>query len=263
MIDADETSAGWLAERLARCGFIPIRSASLHQALRENALAGVKAVIASVGAREGEGAAIARSLRQLGHDRPLMILSARDDWREAIECLDAGADDHLVKPVRSELVAARLRSIIRRDAGNATDKIVLNDLELDLKARCAWLEGKCLNLTRNEFRLLRLLMLEPDRVMTHEHIHRQLGAEDSKISQNAIEVQVARLRRKIGRNRIRTIRGAGYKFVPDGYGRKEQAHEREPCRTCGSYETSPGLSAGSSSAAGRSDKTSPFSSISA
>lgn len=230
LIDPDQAYSGWLAERLSDKGFVPQTIGLLEQALREKLFVHARGVIAGVGPSGPDGATITRLLRRAGVDQPLMILSPRDDWNDTIECLDAGADDYLVKPVRSEVVAARLRAIIRRRTGNATDRIVLDGLELDLKARCAWQSGKCLNLTRNEFRLLSLFMLEPNRVMTHREIHLQLCAEGTEISRNAIEVQIARLRRKVGPNRIRTIRGAGYSFFYDSTSHRVPAANPEPCR---------------------------------
>ena len=79
--------------------------------------------------------------------------------------------------------------------------------------RCAWLRGKCLDLTRGEFRLLRLLMLNPDRTISHEAILEQMARQGARPSTNAVEVQVARLRRKLDEGQIRTIRGIGYRFL--------------------------------------------------
>jgi len=215
IIDADQAYSAWLAERLASRGFVPRTCTSLDQAIRERLFEPTGAVIAATGSAQAEGAVVAMQMRRAGVDQPLMVLSSNDDWHDAIECLDAGADDYLVKPVRSEVVAARLRAIIRRVAGTSTDRIERGDLELDLKARCAWLAGECLNLTRNEFRLLRLFFFQPNHVMTQREIHLQLSADGTSFSQNAVEVQIARLRRKVGHCRIRTVRGVGYTYCTE------------------------------------------------
>ncbi len=238
LIDEDQASSRWLAERLESLGFVPRTSSSLELALREKLFGHVRAILAGVGSSETEGRVFTRRVRQAGFEQPLMILSARDDWRDSIACLDAGADDYLAKPVRSEEVASRLRAIIRRGSGSSTDRIALDDLELDLKARCAWLAGECLDLTRNEFRLLSLFVLEPESVMTHRDIYLRLCPEGSEISQNAIEVQIARLRRKVGKGRIRTVRGVGYRFAYEEQCRKPtqtaegQTSKAATCEPC-------------------------------
>lgn len=229
LIDGDNASSEWLASRLVDRGFSPRTVASIDHAHREGLFDHVSAILIGVGSPGTKGSYVARAVRAAGIGLPLILLSTSDDWRDAIESLDSGADDYLVKPVRSEEVAARLRAIIRRGTGNPTDTIMLGNLELDLKSRCAWLSGHCLNLTGSEFRLLRLFMLAPNRVMTHREIHQQLNPEKKDFSHNAIEVQIARLRRKVGRNLIRTVRRVGYSFRPETPSDAFRANERDPC----------------------------------
>jgi len=230
LIESGLDSLGWLAERLAGSGFVVRQVHSLEQALQDGVAERATAVIADIGHSGPQGQAIATLLRKAGMTQPLMILSARGDWRERVETLDAGADDYVAKPVRSEEVAARLRALIRRSIGSPTDQITVGDIELDLKARCAWLAGKCLNLTRNEFRLLRLFLLQPERIMTHQEIRDRLHSGEADCSRNAIEVQIARLRRKVGRHRIRTIRGVGYRYIADSVPGVASTCEKELCR---------------------------------
>jgi len=218
LIEGDplSSSTGWLAEKLAGHGFIACRETPDRCARERRTFDGSRAVVLDLGTGTGPAADHVRLIRRAGLEQPCLVLSAHDDWRDKIECLDAGADDYVVKPVRSEEVAARLRAMIRRASGNATDRFESGDLVLDLRVRCAWLADRCLDLTRNEFRLLRMFLLEPGKVMTHQEIHRQLYPDRADCSTNAIEVQIARLRRKIGRTRIRTIRGLGYRYFEEG-----------------------------------------------
>lgn len=247
LIEADPLSGTRLAESMGRTGFIARRASSVQHAQREGWLEEAAVILFDAGLTEGQAGPTVRSLRSAGTDQPLIVLSACGDWREKVDCLDAGADDYLQKPVRSEEIAARFRVIIRRCAGSSTDRVVSGDLVLDLKARCAWREGKCLDLTRSEFRLLRLFMLTPERIVTGREIWHELHPAGVEYSANAIEVQVARLRQKIGRERIRTIRGAGYRMVleapasagtataagPCFAGRRREAHEaRERAENC-------------------------------
>lgn len=213
LIDSAQGNGEVLARRLASSGFRASLVESGQEALRKFALNEFHAVLIDHGRRSEPAASLVAPLRQAGVDQPLMVVSARDDWREKVECLDAGADDFVVKPIRSEEIAARLRALIRRSAGASTDRIVLGDIDLDLKLQCAWKGGTCLNLTRNEFRLLRLFMLGPNQVLGKDQIRDVLWGQGAPVSDNAIEVQVARLRRKLGEGSILTARGLGYRIA--------------------------------------------------
>lgn len=227
LIDKDREQSGWLADRLAGNGFAARLALSPEQVIANQMANGAAVVVLDHGLEPGPASPSVRVLRQGGIAQPLVVLSGRDDWRDKIECLDAGADDFLLKPVRSEEIAARLRAIIRRSAGQPTDRVLLGGFDLDLKARCAWLDGRCLKLTRNEFRLLRLFMLNPERILGHEDVLDQLNPNGARPSTNAAEVLIGRLRRKIGPDLIATVRGVGYRF--DAAGRAAEPAEREPC----------------------------------
>ncbi len=215
LIENEHNAAGWLADRLPGTGFTAVRARSLDHALCDGAEINVSAVVVDLGSYARHGYDSVRALRDSGIDQPLMILSSQSDWRDRVECLDAGADDYLVKPVRAEEVTARLRAIIRRFAGRASNRLVSGDIEIDLKAKWATLAGQPLDLTRNELRLLRLFLMRPDAIMSHQQLAEMLYEDAQERSLNTIEVQIARLRRKIGKQRIRTIRSIGYRFAAD------------------------------------------------
>ena len=160
---------------------------------------------------------------------PLIVLSAAGDWRAKVECLDAGADDYLVKPVRSEEVAARVRAVVRRALGNTTNRFMVGDFVFDLSSKCAWLGERCLDLTSTEFRLLRLFLMRPEDVHSHEEIHEALHRGGSHCSPNAVEVQIARLRRKIGKAMIQTVRGMGYRYAGEIESPTSSQATLEPC----------------------------------
>ena len=216
VIDEDLDQAARLSDRLARTGFVVRHACSPAQVMANGMAQGASAVLLDRGLDPAPVSPVVHSLRQAGIDQPLIVLAARDNWRDKVECLDAGADDFLLKPAHSEEIAARLRAIIRRAAGKPTDRIVLGRFDLDLKARCAWLDGDCLNLTRNEFRLLRMFMLHPNDILDHGRVLDQLNPGGARPSPNAVEVLIGRLRRKIGPERITTIRGIGYRFEAAG-----------------------------------------------
>jgi DNA-binding response OmpR family regulator len=184
-------------------------------ACRNRLAAHAEAIIVDMSECGRAAAQVVRRLRQARIDRPLIVLSPPCDWRERIDNLEAGADDHITMPFRSEEIVARLHAVIRRRAGSATDRMAAGNLELDLRTSSAWLDGECLNLTRNEFRLLRLFLLRADHTMSQQEIWSHLNEDASTCSTNAVEVQIARLRRKVGRTRIRTLRGTGYRYVAE------------------------------------------------
>jgi DNA-binding response OmpR family regulator len=155
-------------------------------------------------------AALVQPLREGGISQPMIVLSPRSHWRDKVDTLDAGADDYAIKPIHSEEVAARLRAVIRRSSGLASDRVLFGGLDLDLKARCGWLHGRCLDLSRNEFRLLRLLVLADCQPVSREKVVAALGNDGSGMSRNAVEVLISRLRQKLGGELIKTIRGVGY-----------------------------------------------------
>ncbi|MEZ5683193.1 MAG: response regulator, partial [Novosphingobium sp.] len=117
LIDANFGQADWLAERMADTGFVARLAQSIDQVLARGLAEDVAAVLIDSGLSSAAPAPAVRQLRQAGIDQPLIVLSARGDWRDKVECLDAGADDFLLKPIRSEEIAARLRALIRRGAG--------------------------------------------------------------------------------------------------------------------------------------------------
>ena len=231
VISSDPATADWLLPRLQEQGFIPQLASSPNAALREDIGSNALAILLDSYAANGSAQAAVESLRRGGLHQPLVIIKDHRDWREATACLDAGADDFVAKPVRSEEIASRLRAAIRRGVGESSDRLVFGAIKLDLKLQCAWLADTCLELTRNEFRLLRLFSLSHDRMLAQREIFSQLYPGRSDFNPNAVEVLVARLRRKIGREGIVTVRGSGYRFVPDQAASTTPASSCEPCKS--------------------------------
>jgi len=210
LIDQASAAIDVLAQRIASAGFLPQVLDSAADAAASPLRESATALLLDQGREAPHAAEAVAALRAAGIAQPVVVLSARDDWRERVATLDAGADDFVVKPVRSEEVAARLRAAIRRRAGACTERLVLGDIELDLQARRALQAGTPIPLTRNEFRLLQLFALAPGSFMSKSQIGGSLWPGDRTISGNAVEVLVARLRQKLGADHIRTVRGLGY-----------------------------------------------------
>ncbi|ETR75634.1 transcriptional regulator [Afipia sp. P52-10] len=168
------------------------------------------AIVLDLGLPRLDGLSVLKRLRGAGIATPILILTARDGWREKVEGIDAGADDYLTKPFQMEELVARLRAITRRAAGQASSVIRSGPLELDTRARAATVDGRALSLSTMEYRLLSYLLLHRGRTMSQGELLEHIHAGDTDRDINAIEALVARLRRKLGFPLIETRRGHGY-----------------------------------------------------
>jgi DNA-binding response OmpR family regulator len=168
------------------------------------------AILLDLGLPRLDGLSVLRRLRDAGILTPVLVLTARDGWREKVEGIDAGADDYLTKPFQMEELLARLRAITRRAAGQASALIKAGPLELDTRSRTAVLDGHALSLTAMEYRLLSYLLLHRGRTMSQGELLEHIHAGDTDRDVNAIEAIVARLRKKLGFALIETHRGRGY-----------------------------------------------------
>jgi DNA-binding response OmpR family regulator len=168
------------------------------------------AILLDLGLPRLDGLSVLRRLRDAGILTPVLVLTARDGWREKVEGIDAGADDYLTKPFQMEELLARLRAITRRAAGQASALIKAGPLELDTRSRTAAIDGHALSLTAMEYRLLSYLLLHRGRTMSQGELLEHIHAGDTDRDANAIEAIVARLRKKLGFALIETHRGRGY-----------------------------------------------------
>jgi DNA-binding response OmpR family regulator len=165
-----------------------------------------------------------RRLRERGVGTPVLLLTALGELQDRVEGLDGGADDYLVKPFAFDELLARLRALLRRSRGQASNQVDLGRLRLDLAGRTAAVDGRPLDLTAREFALLELLALEPGRTFSRTAIAEKIYDEESDRDSNVIDVFVARLRRKLdlaglpGAELVRTQRGAGYRLDPAAAG---------------------------------------------
>jgi len=168
------------------------------------------AVVLDLGLPRLAGLEVLRRLRAEGNKTPVVIVTARDAVEDRIKGLDSGADDYVVKPFDLHELAARLRALIRRSAGEAAPLLRVGELELDPAARHARVKGEPVELPAREFALLHALMLGAGRVLTREQLAERLYAWGEEVESNAIDVHVHHLRRKLVPELIRTVRGVGY-----------------------------------------------------
>ncbi len=156
------------------------------------------------------GMEVLARLRARGQALPVLILTARDATGDKIAGLDGGADDFVVKPVDLDELGARVRALARRTAGRAQPVLRLGDLELDPATRQVTLDGKPVELPQREYSLLQTLMENSGRVMTRAQLEGSLYGWRDEPDSNALEVHIHHLRKKVGAERIRTLRGVGY-----------------------------------------------------
>ncbi len=171
------------------------------------------AVVLDLGLPVIDGISILQKWRADGKTFPVLILTARDQWSEKVAGFDAGADDYLTKPFHTEELLARLRALVRRAAGHTTDTIDIGDLMVDSRSARAFVDGTPIRLTSHEFRLLSYMAMHVGKVISRTELVEHIYDQDFDRDSNTIEVFVGRLRRKIGVERIETVRGLGYRLV--------------------------------------------------
>ena len=168
------------------------------------------AIVLDLGLPTLDGLTILKRWRRQGRDTPVLILTARGDWEERVEGIEAGADDYVVKPFRMEEVVARIKALIRRASGHSSGRIEAGEISLDTRTMQVSRKGVPVPLTPQEYRLIAFLMHNRGRVISQLEITEHLYAQDYERDSNAIEVLVGRVRRKLGAGVINTRRGFGY-----------------------------------------------------
>lgn len=168
------------------------------------------AVVLDLGLPGRSGLDVLRTMRARADRTPVVVLTARDAVGDRIRGLDAGADDYAVKPFDLGELAARLRALVRRGSGRATPTIELADLVLDPAGRTLTADGAPVELSAREFALLHALMRNAGQVLSRAQLEEHLYEWGQEVESNTVEVFIHHLRRKIGADRIRTVRGVGY-----------------------------------------------------
>ncbi|MBB3930750.1 two-component system OmpR family response regulator [Kaistia hirudinis] len=174
------------------------------------------AVILDIGLPRMDGISVLEAWRRAGRKMPVLILTARDRWSDKVQGIDAGADDYVAKPFHIEEVLARIRALVRRAAGHASNEIECGSLRIDTKAGRVTVDGNPVKLTSHEYRVLEYLMHHRDRVVSRTELTEHLYDQDFDRDSNTIEVFVGRLRKKIPAEIIDTVRGLGYRIVTPG-----------------------------------------------
>ncbi|GAB6052686.1 response regulator transcription factor [Magnetospira thiophila] len=171
------------------------------------------AVVLDLGLPKRSGLSVLEQWRQDGHALPVLILSARDSWREKVTGLRSGADDYLAKPFEMEELLARIEVLVRRGAGQSQSILSCGGLRLDAAAGRITLDAAPLSLTALEYRLLAYLIHHAEKVISKTELTEHIYAYDGDRDSNTIEVLINRLRKKIGNAYVHTHRGRGYQLT--------------------------------------------------
>jgi DNA-binding response OmpR family regulator len=160
-----------------------------------------------------DGLAILRSLRSRRQAIPVIVITARDAVESRIAGLDAGADDYIVKPFDLDELAARIRSALRRSAGRAEPDLALGDVSVNLTQRTVLRGGHAVTLSAREYAIVEALALRPGAILSRGQLEQRMYGWGEEVDSNAVEVHIHAIRKKLGADFIRNVRGVGY-YVP-------------------------------------------------
>jgi two-component system OmpR family response regulator len=216
IVEDDALLADGLARSLRQSGYAVDWVDSAERALLAIDHESFDLVILDVGLPGVDGFEMLRRLRRAERYVPVIVVTARDGVSDRVRGLDLGADDYLVKPFATEELEARVRALIRRGHTPTAPQLEVGALALDLVGRQARVHGQPLELTAREWAIVELLLTQPGVALSKERIVQSLSSWDEKLSHNAVEVYVSRLRSKLEAAgvRIRTVRGFGYVLDP-------------------------------------------------
>jgi two-component system, OmpR family, response regulator len=210
IVEDENRIAEDLRVALVAAGYVTDRAADGETAWFKGDTEEYDAVILDLGLPKLDGMTVLRRWREAGVRVPVLALTARDSWRDKVEGIDAGADDYLGKPFQIEEVLARVRSLIRRASGTATSVLKVDHVTLDVRQRDARIDNRMAGLTTLEFRCVSYMMHNQGRVISQGELLEHVYGHDHPHESNAVEVLIARLRKKLGLAFIRTKRGEGY-----------------------------------------------------
>lgn len=172
-------------------------------------------VLLDLGLPKLDGLQVLKWLRGTGSKVPVLILTARDSVNDRIRGLDAGADDYILKPFDFDELAARVRAVLRRQSGRAENLVEHLGVTMDPASHAVTRDGEPVNLSQREFALLEALLERPGQVLSRVQLEERLYGWGEEVESNAVEVHIHNLRKKLGADAIRTLRGIGYVMTKD------------------------------------------------
>lgn len=212
IVEDDELIQQGLAKALANESYACDCAATAAQAKSLVQVGQYSSIILDLGLPDQDGASLLRQWRRSGVDVPVLILTARDAIEDRVGGLDAGADDYLVKPFALVELQARVRALIRRFQGHSDNLLQVENIILNLSTQQVTFEGQQIELTPKEFALLSRLMMRAGQTVNREILQQDLYSWQDDLSSNTLEVHIHNLRRKLGKERIKTVRSVGYRL---------------------------------------------------
>jgi two-component system response regulator QseB len=213
LVEDDEMIGSSLMHALERAGWSVdwVRDGALAQSAFADG--GYTCVLLDLGLPKQDGTEVLRRARERGDTTPVLVLTARDGLEDRIQGLDLGADDYLLKPFEFRELLARMRAVIRRRDGAAHSVIGGNGLQLDLTTREVLQNGMREALTAREFALLHALLERPGAILSREQLENRIYGWGEEVTSNAVDVLIHGMRRKLGPEAIRNVRGLGWRVA--------------------------------------------------
>ncbi|UCH75875.1 MAG: response regulator transcription factor [Rhodospirillales bacterium] len=216
VVEDDARVAGQVTESLRGAGYVVEAAEEGEEAQFLGDTEDYDAVVLDLGLPGVDGLTVLQRWRAAGRSMPVLVLTARDTWRDKVTGLRAGADDYLAKPFEMEEMVARVEALIRRAAGHASPLLTCGEIQLDSATGRVTLAGAPITLTALEYRTLSYLIHHVGEIVSKTELTDHIYGQDFDRDSNVIEVLINRLRQKLGRNVIETQRGRGYRLVaPD------------------------------------------------
>ena len=217
VVEDEQVLRDALQRDLTAAGFTVDLAADGEEGLFAGTEYPIDVAVIDLGLPKLPGLEVIRRLRAKGKRFPILILTARDRWQDKVEGLDAGADDYVAKPFHFQEVLARMQALLRRSGGWASSSLTCGPVALDTRAQTVTVDGRPVDLTTFEYRILEHLMLKAGEIISKTDLTEQLYEQDFERDSNVIEVFIGRLRRKLDPEDtikpIETLRGRGYRFA--------------------------------------------------
>ncbi|TCC28818.1 response regulator transcription factor [Kribbella sindirgiensis] len=210
----EERIASFVERGLRSNGFVTTVVGDGETAYQEGATGNYDLLILDIGLPRVDGFTVLRRLREARVTLPVVILTARDSVRDTVAGLEGGADDYIAKPFAFEELLARVRLRLRSEGTPDANILQVGELSLDLRTRRAFVDGASIDLTAREFLLAEVFCRHPDQVLSREQLLSQVWGFDFDPGSNVVDVYIRYLRRKLGAERIQTVRGMGYRLLP-------------------------------------------------
>ena len=215
LVEDDPLIARDVSAHLAGAGYVVRHEKNGEEAWFAGDTEDFAAVVLDLGLPGLDGLAVLKRWRAAGRQMPVIILTARGNWEERVEGIDAGADDYLAKPFRMQELLARLRAVLRRASGQGGPVLSSGPISIDTRQKAVTSDGVPIELTPLEYRCVATLMQNRHRPVSQLELTEQLYDQDIERDSNSVEVLIGRLRKKLGKDAILTKRGFGYQIARD------------------------------------------------